>query len=185
MPPIVIDIEKIDYLYSCYLTFVWCAPINHNSKDNTVWTRLYWFHTSPGGGYSFNYITHVFDSWSGLGHDLGYTFPSPELGFGLDICNGKTSDVIVNNRAYILLQGLLPYLVLCQTLQHRQPPCQGGSGTWSGPRPWPCLSRNRVSPPSKSQQQVQNPCFGPCCLRGLDYTSSPYAANYGTPGSPP
>jgi hypothetical protein len=85
--------------------------------------------TNPVGGHSFNCDTHVYESWSGLGHDLGQTYASPEPDFGLDIGNGKASDVTINYRADVLPKGFLPYSALHQPLRYGQPPCQVGLGT--------------------------------------------------------
>jgi hypothetical protein len=92
------------------------------------------------GDHSFNHASRIFESLNGLGHYLGQTSVSPEPGFGLDVSNGKASDITVNCRAYVLLQDFLPYSVLCQPIRHGQPPCQGGSGMWPSHRPWPRLS---------------------------------------------
>jgi hypothetical protein len=76
----------------------------------------------------------------------------------------------------------LPYSILCQPLQHGQPPCQGGLGYVTEPS---ALSRNRVSLTGISQQQVQDPCSRSYHLEGLGYASSPYAASSDTLSSPP
>jgi hypothetical protein len=95
---------------------------------------------NPAGGHSFNCITHVFKSGSELDHYLRQTSASPEPCFSLDINNEKALDVTINNKSYVLLQGILLYSVLCRPLQHGQPPCKGGSSTRPSPRPWPRLS---------------------------------------------
>jgi hypothetical protein len=45
---------------------------------------------NPVGGHSFNRVMHVYESWSRLGHNLGWDFASTKPGFNLNISNGKT-----------------------------------------------------------------------------------------------
>jgi hypothetical protein len=96
---------------------------------------------NPAGGHSFNYVAHIYESWSGFDHSLRQTSASPEPGFGLDIINEKAPDITRNSGANVLPRGFSPYSTLHQPLRHGQPPCQVGSGTWSSPRPWPRLSQ--------------------------------------------
>jgi hypothetical protein len=84
---------------------------------------VYLLPTNPAGGHSFDYGTHVFQSWSGLDRDLEQTFASPEPSSSVDIRNGKAPDVTVYCRVDVLLKGFLPYSVLCHPLRHGQPPC--------------------------------------------------------------
>jgi hypothetical protein len=82
----------------------------------------YMLPTNPAGGHSFNYGAHVYESWSGLGRDLGRISASREPDYSHDTRNGKASDVIVYYRGDVLLKGFLPYSALCQPLRHGQPP---------------------------------------------------------------
>jgi hypothetical protein len=76
------------------------------------------------GGHSFNCVTHVYESWSGLGHGLGRTSASPEPAFSLDISNERAPNVTRNNG-----RGYSPYSALHQPLRHGKLPHQVGSGT--------------------------------------------------------
>ena len=69
----------------------------------------YMLPTNPAGGHSFNYGAHVFESWNGLGRDLGRTSASPEPGSNLNIHNGEASNITIHCRADVLLRGF------CQT----------------------------------------------------------------------
>jgi hypothetical protein len=95
---------------------------------------------NPAGGHSFNCGAHVYESWSGLGRDIGRISASREPGSSRDIRNGKAPDITIYCRANVLLNVFFPYSAPCQPLRHGQPPWQGGSSTWPNPRPWPRLS---------------------------------------------
>jgi hypothetical protein len=84
----------------------------------------YLLHVNLAGDHSFNYVAHVYESWSGLGHDLVQTSASPEPSFDLDIINERVSNVTRNSGADVLPRGFSPY-----TTRHGQPLCQVGSGT--------------------------------------------------------
>jgi hypothetical protein len=64
---------------------------------------------NPAGDHSFNCGTHVYESWSGLGHDLARSSTSPEPGSSLDFCNRKAPNVTVYYKADVLLKGFLSY----------------------------------------------------------------------------
>jgi hypothetical protein len=108
-------------------TKVWDSPQAQNSalpKANTILGTnstslepgLGYLLPNPVEGHPFNCDAHVYESWSGLDHDLGRTSALPEPGFDLDISNGKALDVTMNYRADVLPKGFLPYPALHQPL---------------------------------------------------------------------
>jgi hypothetical protein len=64
----------------------------------------YLLRANPAGDHSFNCGAHVFESWNGLGHDLGQTFVSPEPSSDLHIRNRKAPNITIYCIADVLFR---------------------------------------------------------------------------------